>query len=195
MYMFGFSRGAFTVRTLAGFMNMLGLVQKDDDYYVPEIYRCYETSQGPGTPEWAKAFHNIKNHRACPPIKFLGVWDTVGSLGAPGLLGLFNRGKYQYHQVGLNNTIQNAYHAMAIDERRKLFAPTLWERPADWTGTLEQAWFAGVHCNVGGSEAPDGVANEALHWMVEKAERLGLEFDQATSSITRRASTRCSTIR
>jgi uncharacterized protein (DUF2235 family) len=178
IFLFGFSRGAFTVRTLAGFMFMLGLVQKDDDYYLPELYTCYENSKGPGTPEWTKAFHNIKNHRPCPPIKFVGVWDTVGSLGAPGILGWFlNSGKYKYHQVGINAAIQHAYHAMAIDERRKPFAPTLWDRPAGWTGTLEQTWFAGVHCNVGGSEKPDGVANEALHWMVEKAETLGLAVD------------------
>ena len=178
IFLFGFSRGAFTVRTLAGFMFMLGLVQKDDDYYVPELYACYEDSKGPGTREWDKAFHRITDHRPCPPIKFVGVWDTVGSLGAPGLLGFFlNSDKYKYHQVGINAAMQHAYHAMAIDERRKPFAPTLWERPAGWTGTLEQAWFAGVHCNVGGSEKPDGVANEALHWMVEKASNHGLAFD------------------
>ena len=178
IFLLGFSRGAFTVRTLSGFMFMIGLVQKDDDYYVPELYGCYETSRGPGTPEWEKAFHRIKDHRPCPPIKFVGVWDTVGSLGAPGLLGWFlNSGKYKYHQVGINAAIQHAYHAMAIDERRKPFAPSLWERPAGWNGTLEQAWFAGVHCNVGGSEKPDGVANEPLHWMVEKATLHGLAFD------------------
>jgi len=180
IFLFGFSRGAFTVRTLAGFMFVLGLVQKDDDYYVPELYACYESSKGPGTPEWDKAFHRITGHRPCPPIKFVGVWDTVGSLGAPGLLGWFlNSGKYKYHQVGINSAMQNAYHAMAIDEHRKPFAPTLWERPAGWNGKLEQAWFACVHCNVGGSEKPDGVANEALHWMVEKAEAHGLAFDAA----------------
>ena len=179
IFLFGFSRGAFTVRTLAGFMYMVGLVEKDDDYYVPEIYACYETSKGPGTPEWAKAFRKVSGTRPCPPIKFVGVWDTVGSLGAPGLLGwLLNSGKYKYHRVGLNPAIQHAYHALAIDERRKPFAPTMFETPAGWTGTLEQAWFAGVHGNVGGGYKPDGVANEALHWMVEKAEDLDLAVDE-----------------
>ena len=179
LYFFGFSRGAFTVRTLAGFMNKVGLIEKDDDYYVPEIYACYESSKGPGSPEWTKAFHNVKGTRPCPPIRFIGVWDTVGALGAPGLLGqLFNRDKYQYHDIGLNSPIQNAFHALAIDERRKPFKPDLWTKPAAWAGRLEQAWFAGVHSNVGGSYAPDGLANEALHWIVEKAEGLGLEFDK-----------------
>jgi len=180
LYLFGFSRGAFTVRTLAGFMNMVGLVHKDDDYYVPELYSCYESSKGPGTPEWINAFHNIKGTHECPPIRFIGVWDTVGSLGAPGFLGqILNKSKYRYHDIELNPHIENAYQALAIDERRNPFQPNLWRRPPGWTGRIEQAWFAGVHCNVGGGYAPDGLANEALQWIVEKAEGLGLEFDSA----------------
>lgn len=179
IYLFGFSRGAFTVRSLAGFMRKVGLLEKDDDYYVPEIYDCYEKNHQPGSKEWRHAFRNIDKTFPCPPIKFLGVWDTVGALGAPGFLGkVVNRGKYKYHDVGLNEKIAHAYHAMAIDERRGPFAPSLWLRPDGWTGTLEQAWFAGVHCNVGGGYSPDGLANEALHWLVEKAEALGLEFDR-----------------
>ena len=178
LYFFGFSRGAFTVRTLAGFMNAIGLIEKDDDYYLPEIYGCYERSERPGSPGWAKAFRKVQGTRPCPPIRFVGVWDTVGALGAPGLIGqLFNKGKYKYHDVGLTAPIDHAYQALAIDERRKPFRPNVWQRPAGWNGTLEQAWFPGVHSNVGGSQTPDGLANEALHWLVEKAERLGLEFD------------------
>src|SRR6516164_6604473 len=128
LYFFGFSRGAFTVRTLAGFMNKLGLIQKDDDYYVPEFSACYE-----GSPEWVKAFHNVKDIRPCPPIRFIGVWDTVGALGAPGFLGQFvNKDKYKYHDVGLSPHIENAYHALAIDERRKPFQPNLWTRSPGW---------------------------------------------------------------
>lgn len=180
LYFFGFSRGAFTVRTLAGFMNKLGLIHKDDDYYVPDIYNCYESSKGPGSPEWAKAFHNIKDTHPCPPIRFIGVWDTVGALGAPGFLGqILNKDKYRYHDIELNPNIENAYQALGIDERRKPFKPNLWARPSGWRGKLEQAWFPGVHCNVGGGYSPDGLANEPLHWIVEKAEGLGLEFDSA----------------
>jgi uncharacterized protein (DUF2235 family) len=180
LYFFGFSRGAFTVRTLAGFMNAVGLIEKDDDYYLPEIYGCYEDGKRPGSPEWTSAFHNVQNTRPCPPITFIGVWDTVGALGAPGFLGqVFNKKKYEYHDVNLNPYILNAYQALAIDERRKPFKPSVWEKPAGWTGTLQQAWFAGVHSDVGGGYTPDGLANEALHWMVEKAEGLGLEFDNA----------------
>jgi uncharacterized protein (DUF2235 family) len=182
LYFFGFSRGAFTVRTLAGFMNLVGLVEKDDDYFVPDLYACYEQNKRPGSPEWTRAFRRIENVRPCPPITFIGAWDTVGALGAPGMIGKIasslNGNKYEYHDVGLHPTILNACHALAIDERRKPFAPTLWKRPPGWNGNLEQAWFAGVHSNVGGGYKPDGLANEALHWVVSKAVALGLDVDR-----------------
>ena len=159
-------------------MNKVGLVQKDHDYFVPDLYECYEKGEGPGSPTWDRIFRDVKIRRGCPPIRFIGVWDTVGALGAPGLLGqLFNKNKYRYHDVTLNANIKNAYHALAIDERRKPFAPNVWTRPKDWGGTLQQAWFPGVHSNVGGGYSPDGLANEALHWIVEKAEANDLEFD------------------
>jgi len=178
IYMFGFSRGAFTVRTLAGFMNLVGLVDKNGDYFVPDLYECYEKKSKKDSEEWKHAFRHIDKPRPCPPIKFMGVWDTVGSLGAPGLIGYFSKNKYEYHNVGVTPEMQHCYHALAIDERRKPFKPTLWERPDGWKGTLEQAWFCGVHTNVGGSCTWDGLANEALWWMIEKAEDHGLEFDR-----------------
>ena len=179
LFLFGFSRGAFTVRTLSGFMNKVGLLQKDDEFYTPEVYGLYESSIPMDSEEWKLAFRHIKDTRPCPLIKFIGVWDTVGALGPPGIFGqLFNPNKYKYHDIELHPAILNAYHALAIDERRKPFAPSLWKRPPGWSGALEQVWFAGVHSNIGGGYHPDGLANEALHWMVEKAETLGLEFDK-----------------
>lgn len=178
VFLFGFSRGAFTVRTLAGFLNAVGLAGKDDDYYVPELYAIYDQSLTVADPRFARVKQQCADIRPAPPIRMIGVWDTVGALGAPGVLGKFiNPGKYKYHDVSLVPQIENAFHAMAIGERRKAFAVDLWQRPAGWRGHLEQAWFPGVHCGVGGSYRPDGLANEALHWMVEKAEGLGLEVD------------------
>ncbi len=91
----------------------------------------------------------------------IGVWDTVGALGAPGVIGKIasavNGNKYAYHDVSLNSTIQNAYHALAIDEHRVPFKPDLWTRPDGWAGNLEQGWFPGVHTNVGGGCTPDGL--------------------------------------
>jgi hypothetical protein len=73
--------------------------------------------------------------------------------------------------------VEHAYHALAIDEHRVPFSPTMWTRPPGWTGVLEQVWFPGAHCGVGGGYSPDGLANEALHWLVAKVAALGLEFD------------------
>lgn len=167
LFMFGFSRGAFTVRTLAGFMNFVGLVEKDGDYYVPELYSCYDHHQGPETPEWKNVFRKVKRKRPCPSIKFIGVWDTVRAVNMS-----------SFHDIQLNANILNAYQALALDERRVDFKPEFWIKPPEWQGQLEQAWFAGAHANVGGCYNPDGLANEALHWIVEKAEESGLEFDR-----------------
>lgn len=179
LFFFGFSRDAFTVRTLAGFMNALGLVHKDDDYWVPEIDGCYEAGKRPGSHEWTQVVaHFEQEARGCPPIKFIGVWDTVGALGPPGIVGhLLNPNKCNYHGVTLNDGILNAFQVLSIDERRKPFAPSVWDHPAGWIGRLEQAWFAGVHTDVGGGSTPDGLANEALHWLIGKAEELGLVLD------------------
>jgi uncharacterized protein (DUF2235 family) len=178
LFFFGFSRGAFTVRTLAGFMAKVGLIQKDDDYFIPEVYECYESSESVGSDKWKHAFRRIKDTQPSPPIKFIGVWDTVGALGAPGVLGrVLNANKYKYHDIGLTPQTEHAYQALATDEQRKPFEPSVWTRPATWKGHLEQAWFAGVHSNVGGSYTPDGLANVALHWMVANAEKHGLACD------------------
>lgn len=177
IYLFGFSRGAFTVRTLIGFMEHVGLLGKKDDYYVPDMFGLYEAGALDASDDWKKAFRK-STKMACPPIKFIGVWDTVAALGAPGVLGrIFNDDDYDFHKIGLSDNVTSAAHALAIDEHRATFEPLLWKKPDGWKGSLEQAWFCGAHSNVGGSYKPDGLANEALHWIVEKAEVQGLEFD------------------
>jgi len=183
LFFFGFSRGAFTVRTLSGFMNRVGLIDKGDDDSFAEIYACYERSETPRSDQWQSVLRRVGAVRPCPPIKVIAVWDTVGALGAPGLIGRIarklNANKYERHDVGLHAAIENAYQALAIDERRAPFEPNIWQRLGRWAGNLEQAWFPGDHSDVGGSYSPDGLANEALHWIVEKAESHGLEVDCA----------------
>lgn len=179
LYLFGFSRGAYTVRTLAGFMYHLGLLQKSDDFFVPDLFAEYELRKDMAAIRADPKFRNMRDPRPCPVTKFIGVWDTVGALGLPGAVGaVLNGTRFAYHDIDLNSKIENAFHALAIDEERVPFEPSIWQRAKDWTGHLEQTWFCGVHCNVGGGYSPDGLANEALHWMVEKAENCGLEFDK-----------------
>lgn len=118
------------------------------------------------------------------PIRCVGVWDTVGALGIPGDLGRRLVRKPYFHDVQLDDKVQVALHAVAIDEKRSAFAPTLWVRKKDGPPppagqTVEQVWFSGVHSNVGGSYADAGLSDIAFDWMIKRVHELtGLEFDQ-----------------
>jgi uncharacterized protein (DUF2235 family) len=119
-------------------------------------------------------------------VDYMGVWDTVGALGVPdqfaGLAGAFN-GKYKFHDLRLSSMVKSARHAVAIDERRKTFPPTLWDNLTDLNGDradrpYRQEWFPGVHGGVGGGGPVRGLSNAALLWVAEGAEALGLELTQ-----------------
>lgn len=174
IFLFGFSRGAYTVRSLAGLLDKIGLLPKENAFFIPDGYQLYRETKSEQEIEAFRGEYNCRQGL----IKFIGVWDTVGALGIPvGLFKSFNR-KYQFHEVGLAENIQHAYQALAIDERRRPFQPSLWSLPNGSTQTLEQVWFPGVHSNIGGGYNKDGLANAALHWIKEKAASLGLEFDE-----------------
>jgi len=112
------------------------------------------------------------------------VWDTVGALGLPFPWSeKYNTERYKFHDVKLSRRILNAYHALAIDERRKQFMPTLWEKSStvkndpDHPQVLKQRWFAGAHSNVGGGYADHGLSDIALEWLVRSAMDVGLHID------------------
>jgi hypothetical protein len=110
------------------------------------------------------------------------VWDTVGALGIPVTpVRFWEKRKYEFHDVALSRYVDSGYQALAIDERRKPFLPSVWERQADAPASqvLEQAWFPGVHCNVGGGYPDEGLSDGALLWMWDRAERCGLALDPA----------------
>ncbi|HYH56169.1 MAG TPA: DUF2235 domain-containing protein, partial [Anseongella sp.] len=127
--------------------------------------------------------------------KMIGVWDTVGALGIPSilskpftwfflpvLLSPFRKlgwiDQYHFLDTKINDLVENAYHALAIDEARRDFYPTLWER-GNYKGCLEQVWFSGVHTNIGGGYEDTGLSDLTLDWMISKAEKHGLKFNQA----------------
>jgi len=142
VYLFGFSRGAFTVRSLAGLIGRCGLLPKDHAYWIPEAYEHYRLPDSDESRTKVAGFRSL-NHVRDTPIKFVGVWDTVGSLGIPiegGPVGRRLRRRYAFHDVQLGSHIQNAYHALAIDERRKPFQPTLWEAQSTSAQNVEQVW-------------------------------------------------------
>jgi uncharacterized protein (DUF2235 family) len=182
IWIFGFSRGAFTARSLAGLIRDTGLLKAENVNQVGpamSTYRDRYDDTAPDAPR-ARIFRNTYSYE--PPIKFIGVWDTVGALGVPGVhlwLARLLKVDWQFHDTTLSRSVENAYHALAIHERRSDFEPTLWEKQ-DWPGasdqTLEQVWFSGVHSDVGGGYAEAGLSDVAARWLIEKAKSHGLGF-------------------
>jgi uncharacterized protein (DUF2235 family) len=182
IWIFGFSRGAFTARSLAGMIRDCGLLKPKHVGQLGaavKLYRDRYDDSAPDAPR-ARIFRNTYSDE--PPIKFIGVWDTVGALGVPGVhlwLARLLKIDWQFHDTTLSRSIKNAYQALAIHEKRSDFKPTLWEKQ-DWPGkeeqTLEQVWFSGVHSDVGGGYAETGLSDIAIGWLIEKAKTHGLGF-------------------
>ena len=185
LYFFGFSRGAYTVRSLAGLIRNSGLVKKANRDRVNDALKLYRSRSSKTNPRATEAQEFRQKYSHEPDIEFIGVWDTVGSLGIPTgtlrllslLLRLFGY-DWQFHDPELSTKVKHAYHALAIHERRGTFQPTLWEQKDDAPATqvLQQVWFPGVHCDVGGGYNAAGLSDESLYWMMDKAHRCGLVF-------------------
>ena len=165
VFLFGFSRRA--VRTLAGMLYKCGVLGVGQDNLVEYASKIYNTDDNA---ELAAGFRRTFP-RPCP-VHFIGVWDTVASLA-------LNAGK-RFHDATLNPEVAHGYHALAIDEKRRDFAPSPWDEADVGPGqTVEQVWFAGAHSDVGGWSEERGLSNVALHWMLGKAAACGLRLDQA----------------
>ena len=182
IWIFGFSRGAFTARSLAGMIRDCGLLKLahiDRIGNAMALYRDRYSDTAPDAPR-ARVFRNSYSHE--PDIKFIGVWDTVGSFGVPGVhlwLARLLRIDWQFHDTKLSRSVKNAYHALAIHEKRFDFRPTLWQKqngPQSSKQTMEQVWFCGVHSDVGGGYVDEQLSDVALMWMIEKAKSRGLSF-------------------
>jgi uncharacterized protein (DUF2235 family) len=189
IYLFGFSRGAYTARSLAGFIRNCGILKPVNMHLVDEAYELYRDRNdytGPDS-DMMKSFRHNFSFEMITPIKFIGVWDTVGSLGLPlRSKQNYNLERYKFHDVKISSYVNYAYHALAIDEQRKLFEPTLWElsdtvkNNPGHPQVMEQRWFSGVHCNIGGGYVDCGLSDIALMWLIEKAKGAGLTFDLET---------------
>jgi uncharacterized protein (DUF2235 family) len=178
IFLFGFSRGAYTARSLAGLIRNSGLLKREHIDKLGPAYALYRDRSDATNPKSDQATQFRAKFSTEVRVKFVGVWDTVGSLGVP--VGAFKKlflKKYEFHDVTLSSWIDNAFHALAIDEQRKPFAPTLWECQGDPHQVVEQVWFAGVHSNVGGGYQDPVLSNHALAWMIDRAKRCGLHFD------------------
>ncbi len=200
IYIFGFSRGAYAARALAGLIGASGIKRQNDPQGFDVVWNHYRvkpaTRDAPQTASAADqktvaayvamaAQDGIHQDRA---IKCVGVWDTVGSYGIPAGFGLARLARYValvrlgFHDTRFGDHIDVGLHAIGVDEKRRPFVPTFWTIPKGKRprGVVEQTWFAGVHCNVGGGYADSRLADEALMWMIARVTALtGLEFDAA----------------
>jgi len=178
VYLFGFSRGAYTVRSLAGMIHCCGLVEREQMRRIPDAYNLYrDRGVSPGAP---MACQFRKNHCVPVPIEVLGCWDTVGALGFPidipgiSVDRLFNK-RFGFHDTRINASVKHAFHAKAIDERREVFKVTPMKKGVRQGQVIEETWFPGDHSCIGGgrkSKAP--LANRCLVWMLERIEAHGL---------------------
>jgi uncharacterized protein (DUF2235 family) len=183
LFFFGFSRGAFTVRSIVGLIRNSGILDvryMDKAEQAYNLYRSRYPSVHPRSEE-ATLFRKTFAVEESTQIKFIGVWDTVGALGNPLRFrgkGLFARSN-QFHDTEISSKIDNAYHALAIDEKRRNFPATLWHQKQEVAGQrIEQVWFPGVHSDVGGGYPETGLSDIAFQWMKEKAEGCKLSFHE-----------------
>ena len=180
VYLFGFSRGAATVRSLSGFIHLFGILPKSRAELIQRAYKIYET---PGTKKRerkAKEFID-KHHTMWCRIRFLGVWDTVAALGVPSkrINRILNRLPFfrnTFHDFRLSPSVENAYHALAIDEERLAFHPVLWEADKTSYQTIRQVWFCGAHTDVGGGYKEQELSDIPLVWMIQMGVKHGLRI-------------------
>jgi len=178
IYIFGFSRGAYTARSLAGMIRHCGILRRDKVREYPKAKEIYRTTKM-STDAAAVAFRQEAAIEPDTPIQCVGVWDTVGALGIPiHILGTRSKSDYEFLDTRLSRSVKFAFHALAVDEHRRPFKPTLWdENPPETEQTVKQVWFAGAHSNVGGGYPETGLSDITLLWMIESAKTAGLEFD------------------
>lgn len=194
IFIFGFSRGAHTARSLAGFISICGLLKPGGALGVDQLYERYRNDDDRTIyklPTFEPKSITLEErwmlkYSRPVAIEMVGVWDTVGALGVPAFsLAGISSSTLKFHHTGLRIPVRHGFHALAIDEHRAKFAPTPWtirskagSAPAQMRSieSVEQRWFVGAHANVGGGCFNDTLAQIPLRWMMQKASNLGLAF-------------------
>jgi uncharacterized protein (DUF2235 family) len=206
VYIFGFSRGAFAARSLAGLIATCGLLAPDAPISFAQLFERYQRG------DQARPIYQLLHMKDEPEqldfeerallrssyyfrnlIKMVGVWDTVGSIGIPwGNFPNISRRALKFHNTRLSRTIEHSYQALAIDEYRQPYWAVLWTeffpesayahpQPHDDGRFVEQRWFAGAHANIGGGYRSDPLPDRCLAWLQEKAAQCGLGFRRHAS--------------
>ncbi|PUU77088.1 hypothetical protein B9Z19DRAFT_988179 [Tuber borchii] len=185
IHLIGFSRGAYTARSICGLISRIGILTKkgmDDFHEVYDEYKDKKYSEN----SWLTKLQNKKGGPYVIPnvkIETISCWDTVGSLGIPTLhlprVKDHNHKRYDFHDTGLSPQVENAFHALALDEERIFFEPTLWKKTEESKGAnLKQCWFPGVHSDIGGGWADKEISDMTLAWMMQQLSGF-LEFDES----------------
>ena len=187
--LFGFSRGAYTARSIAGMIARVGLVdgnslgKQDPESAVRRAYNRYRNVRhAPGDVTWSAGLtFSFTAADDDIPVEFIGVWETIGALGIPAHFGVpdlwHSRTAYEFLDVELDPRIPHARHAVALDEMRESFRPTLWKEPAP-DQDMRQIWFPGDHGDVGGGHPEKQLSDVTLQWMASEATAaVGLTFD------------------
>lgn len=190
IFLFGFSRGAYTVRSLGGVLSLCGIpadaragaagVARWDQFRArlasvrplaeEAVKQVYQISDAAARNAAAQNFRiRHQSHPALP--HFVGVWDTVRALGIKGLSDMLDIFKHRFHNAELNPDVPYGRQALAIDENRETFKPELWdERQSPPRQSIRQVWFAGAHSDIGGGYADSkGLSDLALQWMIAEA--------------------------
>lgn len=189
IFLVGFSRGAFTARSIAGMIQKVGLTRSADPRRVKQAYRFYERSSHEQHPQARQHREREDVHRDVR-VHAIGVWDTVGALGLSVWGWSFNfraLWRNDFHRLSANQITDHVVHALALDEKRTSFMPLLWHPPGDFRGVatgcddgrmphVTEAWFRGVHSDVGGGYADTRLSDVALQWMVAQLVPLGLRL-------------------
>ncbi len=183
IYLFGFSRGSYTVRSLSGLIYNVGLLNRSHIRQTPEAYALYRDRAPDTKPNSPIAKEFRARYSQEVDITFLGCWDTVGALGIPDLIPILPidnwvNHKYEFHDTRISRRIQCARHAVAIDEKRKVFFVTPMHKSVGADAQdLQQVWFPGEHgCVGGGTEKYRQLSDGALQWMIDEARQTGLSF-------------------
>jgi uncharacterized protein (DUF2235 family) len=214
VFVFGFSRGAFTARSLVGLIRNAGILDRACAERIPEALALYAERGADGHPGGARAQAFRAAHAGATlvepderawrqahvpgdwaaargvALRYLGVWDTVGALGVPESIWMSHRvnARHRFHDTRLSGLVRAARHAVAIDERRQSFRPALWdnlEALDEGRGVYRQLWFPGDHASVGGGGRVTALSDGALAWVMQGAAREGLAFDASTLAAVR----------
>ena len=178
IYLFGFSRGAATVRSLSGFIHSFGILPQSRPELIEQAYRIYKIDNDSKREKKAKEFI-AAHHTMWVKIHFLGCFDTVSALGWPWrpldvLLNKIPMFHHSFHNFKLSETVENAYQALAIDEERENFLPVLWDPEVLSYQKMRQVWFCGMHSDVGGGYDEQELSDVPLVWMRDMAVMNGL---------------------